>query len=425
MKKNSKLRFDNFFFVLVMLLSLTFDVSGQDSAPSDSGLRNRDKTGKKLDFNETDFGFTTARVGAAFMNDWAWYSQDAKGKAQLDSANVELKDQSKWRDARIFFSGKIKSKRYLEWRVAMMWDGVEEEFTFRETGLIIGMPELSGKIFIGRSKVGFSSSKVENGYACPAIERQPALDPIPIMTDGIRYFGATKKSNLFWSAGISSNLIYGNDSRFMPYEWIVAGRFGGLPLYKPEQNTWIHLGMNFFYAKPVGDKIQVKSRPESNPAPYFIDTKPFDCNKVTAFGPELYFYSGPMMIGSESFVYNYQSKQAGNPAFWGGNILITYNLTGESYPYIKDNAVSYFVEPKKSFFKGGPGCWQVLFTGTIYDTNNDLMPGGNMWKLTGMLNWYPSNDFAIKFMYGYGELDRFGIKGATQYFQTRFQINIM
>ena len=407
------------------LLAAVFYSFGQDQAPPDSPLRNKDTTGKKLDFNETDFGFTTARIGMAFMNDWVWYSQDAEGKAQLDSANVELKNQSKVRDVRIFFSGKIKSKRYLEWRAAMMWDGVEEEFTFRETGLIIGMPELSGKIFIGRSKEGFSTSKVQNGYSCPAIERQPGLDPIPIMTDGIRYFGQTKKSNLFWSLGYNSNLFYGSGSRFMPYDHTVAGRIGWLPLYKPKQSEWIHVGMNFKFSKPDANKIEVKSRPESNPAPYFIDTKTFDCDKVTAFGPELYYYKGPLMIGSETFVYNYRSVQAGNPTFWGGNILLTYNLTGEGYPYIKDNAVSFFVDPKRTLFKGGPGCWQLLFTGTIYDTNDGLMPGGSMWKATGMLNWYPSNDYAIKFMYGYGSLNRFGIKGITQYFQARFQINLM
>jgi phosphate-selective porin OprO and OprP len=410
---------------ILALLIISEELYGQDSAPSDTKLRNNDTTGKKLDFNETDFGFTTARIGMAFMTDWAWYSQDAKSKAQTDTGKLALENQSKIRDVRIFFSGKIKSKRYLEWRAAMMWDGVNEEFTFRETGLIIGMPELSGKIFIGRSKEGFSSSKVQNGYSVPTIERQPALDPIPIMTDGIRYFGQTKKSNLFWSAGYSSNVFYGDESRFMPYKWTVSGRVGWLPLYKPQQHTWIHTGLNFRYAKPINNKIAVTSKPESNPAPNFVDTKTFECDQVTGFGPELYFYKGPLMIGSETFFHNYRSVEAGDPTFWGGNLLITYNLTGESYPYIKDNAVSFFVDPKRSLFKGGPGCWQLLLTGTVYDTNEGLKPGGSMWKLTGMLNWYPSNDYAIKFMYGYGVLDRFGIKGATQYFQARFQINIM
>lgn len=413
-----------FSFILISLISSTAGYS-QDAPPPDDKMRNLDATGKPLDFNEADFGFTTARVGMAFMNDWAWYSQDEKGKEQLDSAGVALDNQSKVRDVRIFFSGKPKSKRYLEWRAALMWDGKEGEFTFRETGLIIGMPELSGKFFIGRSKEGFSLSKVQNGYSAPAIERQPSLDPIPIMTDGIRYFGATKKSNLFWSAGYATNAFYGRHSHFMPYKWTVAGRFGWLPIYKPEQNTWIHAGMNFRYSKPVDEKYQVQSKPESNPAPFFIDTKTFDCDYTTAYGPELYYFRGPLMIGSETFIYNYKSIQAGDPTFWGGNILITYNLTGEPYPYMKDNAVSFFVDPKKSFFRGGPGAWQLLFTATTYNTNNGLQPGGDWWKVTGMLNWYPSNDYAIKFMYGYGVLDRFGFQGATQFFQTRFQINIM
>jgi phosphate-selective porin OprO and OprP len=409
----------------LVLLIISEDLYGQDAPPPDSKQRNLDSTGKPRDFNETDFGFTTARIGMAFMNDWAWYSQDAKGKQQLDTMEAKLENQSKIRDVRVFFSGKIKSKRYLEWRVAMMWDGKEQKFTFRETGLIIGMPELSGKIFIGRSKEGYSSSKVQNGYSAPAIERQASLDPIAIMQDGIRYFGQTKKPNLFWSVGAFTNAFYWRSSAFMLYKNTFAARFGWLPMYKPEQNTWVHLGVSYRTAKPVDDSLQVRSKPESNPAPYFIDTKKFDSERTTAFGPEIYYYRGPLMIGSEINIYKHQSVQAGDPTFWGGNILFTYNLTGEPYPYMKDNAVSFFVDPKRTLFNGGPGAWQLMLTGTIYDTNNGLMPGGKFWKLTSAVNWYPSNDYALKVSYGYGVLDRFDIKGATQFFQARFQINIM
>lgn len=416
----------SFAFVFLLGLLLTSaTIYSQDQAPPDTNLRNKDTTGKKLDFNETDFGFTTARIGMAFMNDWVAYSQDAEGKQQLDSMAADLENQSKVRDVRIFFSGKIKSKRYLEWRVAMMWDGKEEKFTFRETGLIIGMPELSGKIFIGRSKEGYSSSKVQNGYSCPAIERQTSLDPISIMQDGIRYFGQTTKPNLYWSVGAFTNAFYSRSSAFMLYEWTYSARFGWLPLYKPKENTWVHVGLNFRTAKPDNGELQIRSKPESNPAPYFIDTQPFDCDRTTAYGPEFYYYNGPLMLGSEVNIYQHQSIQAGNPTFWGGNILMTYNLTGEPYPYMKDNAVSFFVNPYRTLFNGGPGCWQIMATGTIYNTNDGLMPGGNLWKLTGALNWYPSNDYAIKLAYGYGVLDRFGIQGATQFFQARFQINLM
>jgi phosphate-selective porin OprO/OprP len=68
-----------------------------------------------------------------------------------------------------------------------MYDGAENDLTFRETGLLIGLPELSGNVFIGRSKEGYSLIKAQNGYSTWVNERQMWLDNIPIMTDGIRW----------------------------------------------------------------------------------------------------------------------------------------------------------------------------------------------------------------------------------------------
>lgn len=379
---------------------------------------------KKLDFNEVDWGFTTARLGLAIMNDWAWYSQDVTGKSQMDSANVVLKDSIAFRDVRFFASGKINIKRDVVWKIASMFDGAQNEWTFRETGLLISVPELSGKIFVGRSKEGYSFNKVQNGYSCPGIERQPSLDLIPIMTDGVRYYGDLKKPNLFWSVGAFTNAIYGH-SKFMLYNWTFAGRFGWLPLFKPDENKIVHLGVSYRYSNPDENKINVKSRPESNPAPYFIQTGTFDSDRCSALGGEAYWLKGPLMLGSEVNYYSFHSVQADNPNFWGGNILLTYNLTGEPYPYIKDNATSFFIKPKKSIFENGPGAWQLLLTATIYDTNDGLKPGGKFWKVTSMVNWYLSSNFTVKFMYGYGVLDRFNLEGATQFFQTRFQFQLM
>jgi phosphate-selective porin OprO/OprP len=380
---------------------------------------------KPLDFNEVDWGFTTARLGMAVINDWAWYSQDTKGKAQMDSANIVLPDyDAAIRDVRFFGSGKINTKRYMVWKAAIMYDGALREWTFRETGLLMGLPELSSKVFIGRSKEGYSLNKVQNGYSCPAIERQPSLDLIPIMTDGIRIYGDSKKTNLFWSAGAFTNAIYGH-SKFMLWQYTYSGRFGWLPIYKPTENKILHIGFSGRYARPDQDKIDVKSRPESNPAPYFIQTGSFDCNKSTAVGGELYYFNGPLMIGSEANYYSFQSVQAGNPNFYGANILFTYNLTGESYPYIKDNATSFFIKPNKSFFDHGPGAWQVLLTGTVFNTNDGLKQGGEFWKGTAMINWYLSQNFTMKFVYGYGVLDRFHTQGATQFFQYRLQFQFM
>ena len=48
---------------------------------------------------------------------------------------------------------------------------------------------------------------------------------------------------------------------------------------------------------------------------------------------------------------------------------------------------------------------------------NDLVCG----RLTPMLNWHASDNLRLEISCGYGSLDRFGLVGKTQFFQTRFQ----
>src|SRR6185295_6044054 len=75
------------------------------------------------------------------------------------------------------------------------------EWFVRETGVMINVPELWGNIFIGRTKEGFSMNKVMNGYAGWTMERQMALDVIPILADGIKWLGYLKKQRIFWNVG--------------------------------------------------------------------------------------------------------------------------------------------------------------------------------------------------------------------------------
>jgi phosphate-selective porin OprO and OprP len=42
-----------------------------------------------------------------------------------------------------------------------------------------------------------------------------------------------------------------------------------------------------------------------------------------------------------------------------------------------------------------------------------------------MVNWYLSKVVRFELAYGYGVLDRFGLKGATQFFQMRLQLTLL
>ena len=41
-----------------------------------------------------------------------------------------------------------------------------------------------------------------------------------------------------------------------------------------------------------------------------------------------------------------------------------------------------------------------------------------------MVNWHMSPNVRLEIVYGYGELDRFGVQGGSQFFQTRIQLQL-
>jgi phosphate-selective porin OprO/OprP len=138
-------------------------------------------TGKaiNLDENEKNVGFSTFKVGLGFIYDYVAFSQTNEFKAQMDSANLDPEAQFKVRDFRILASGVFKTKREFSWKFAYMYDGDKDEWLVRESGLTIGVPELAGRFFIGRTKEGYSMVKVMNGHSPWTMERQMAIDAVP------------------------------------------------------------------------------------------------------------------------------------------------------------------------------------------------------------------------------------------------------
>jgi phosphate-selective porin OprO and OprP len=393
----------------------------QDSKVTDEPEVVGDST---ADWNEFDLGFTTFRFGAAFIHEYAAYQQNANGKEQMNLANVQLNNKFEFRDFRFFANGRLRRNRNLIWKIAAMKDAVTEGWVFRETGLLIGVPKWHSEFFVGRSKEGYSLVKVENGYSVWSNERQMSLDLIPIMNDGIRWYGYLPKSRLFWSLGAFTDGIDENN-RFATWDHQVSGRFGWNPIYSDATGELIHLGINARYAKPDEGQIRVRSKPESSPAPYFIDTGVFASDHSTAVGWEAYYRKGAFMANSEGNSYSFHSAQAGNPRYLGGDVEAVYVFTGEIRKYLSTNSVFWFVEPQKSVFQGGPGAWEYAFRYSSFNLNEGLQPGGRFWKLTSTLNWYLSSYVRLEAVYGYGVLDRFNLNGATQFFQTRFQFQIL
>jgi phosphate-selective porin OprO and OprP len=101
---------------------------------------------------------------------------------------------------------------------------------------------------------------------------------------------------------------------------------------------------------------------------------------------------------------------------------LTWLPTGEIRSYQTRGGFFNQVSPKRPVFDGGPGAWELVARLSYSDLDSGPVRGGTFWRFTPMLNWYMSDNVRLEFAYGYGSLDRFGLVGKTQFFQTRVQL---
>ena len=198
-----------------------------------------------------------------------------------------------------------------------------------------------------------------------------------------------------------------------------------MPFYEKENSKLMHIAANLSYAKPLDGQITLKSRPESNPTPILLNTGKFQTEKSSHLGGEIYYSNKRFMIGSEFMWHNFYSKLSDNHSYFGGHVVISYFFTNNIRPYATKGSIYGFVPVKKSVFKGGWGEWEGVLHLSTYSLNDRSIKGGGFWKITPMVNWYLNKIIRLEFVYGYGVLDRYNLKGGVHFFQSRIQFTLM
>ncbi|HEU5258869.1 MAG TPA: porin [Vicinamibacterales bacterium] len=373
-----------------------------------------------ITFNEFNGDTVTFRVGGGFLYEFAAYSQDEQSKEQF-----ALFPEWKVRDARIVFKGSFKgAKRTTTWSTGLMWDVPTQKFLFRETGVMFEVPEIWGNIFVGRTKEGISLNKVMVGYAGWTMERTPISDAaIPILADGIKWLGWVPKKHLLWNFGVYGDWL-SEGQTFSTYAHQVDGRIAWVPMESETKGRVLHLGLNLRFGKPDDNKLQLRSRPEVFEAPFFVDTGTFAANSTKLAGIEAYYRPGPLLVGSEYYFLKADAPASGNPLVNGGNVVMSWLPTGETRVYNTKGGYFNQISPLRPVFQGGPGAWEIVTNFSYINLDSGAIQGGKFWRFTPMVNWHLSDNVRLEMTYGYGSLDRFGLVGKTQFFQTRIQLQL-
>jgi phosphate-selective porin OprO and OprP len=416
--------------LLLLLLVFTGLSSGQtsDAVKLDSTLDKTMEAGeatvaepkrKMVRWNEYEGKFFTIRAGAGFLYEVAAYAQDEQSKQQF-----ELEPESKVRDFRFLLKGRLKFKRPVTWTAGIMYDGPTDSWLFRETGIMVAVPELRGHLFIGRTKEGFSLNKVMTGYAGWTMERATISDAtVPILGDGVKWLGYVPELHLLWNFGYFID-SYNARQSFSTYDHQFVARVAWVKMLSETDHKLLHIGFNGRSGAVDEDLLQIRSRPEAFPAPYFLDTGKFQAFTTNMAGWEIYYRSGPWIFGTEYWGQKVDSPEGGDPLFHGGDVVVTWLITGETRAYNTVGGYFKAVSPAKTVFEGGWGAWEAVLRLSYIDLDSGKISGGKFWRITPMVNWHLSDQLRLEFAYGYGTLDRFQRTGITHFFQSRLQIQI-
>ncbi|MFL5785045.1 MAG: OprO/OprP family phosphate-selective porin [Bacteriovoracaceae bacterium] len=405
-------------FLFLLTIGAVFSAFAQekdiDAAQSDESH----STNQDVKWNEFDLGPITMRLGGGVGVDSARYFQDDTSKKQMALDNVTA-----LRDLRVLLKGRFNFAPRWSYTLGYMYDGAQDDWRFRQTGLMMDVPEWNGNLFIGRTKEGFSSNKAMVGYYIWTQERSAANEAfLPILADGVKWTGRLSENKVIYNLGLYKETLTAYESYDKNNEIGVA-RGVWLPMYSEEDKRVLHLAVEGRYGTAKNGTLQFRSKPESFPAQdYAVDTGKFKAHSNTIGGVEAYWSPGPLMFGMEYYWNKVNSPSTGNPLFHGGEIFTAYLLTGEIRKYNKKGGYFEAVSPARSVFSGGPGAWEFVLRASYADLDDRKIDGGRFSKITPMMNWYLSDNLRLEFVYGYGELDKNGSHGTLQMVSSRIQL---
>jgi len=385
------------------------DSQGAGGASADPPAR------RLVKWNEYEGPFVTLRASAGIILDAGAFTQDEESRQQFD-----LQPDSQVRDFRVMLNGRIKTSRAITWSAGFMYDSTNDEWLVRQTGVMIAVPELSGHVFVGRSKEGISLNMVMVGYAGWTMERSTTVvATVPLLADGIKWMGHLPRRRLLFNLGWYTDVLSEGQS-FSSYDQQFVARVGYLPILE-EKGTVLHVALAGRYGLVNDRTLRLRSRPELNVAPYFVETESFAARDTRMVQGEVYYRPGPWLIGMEYSVQKVDALELPDPLFHGGDAVVSFMITGETRKYNTVGGYFLAVSPHRTVFEGGPGALEAVLRLSYIDLDDGPIRGGRFWRLTPMVNWYLSDHLRLELAYGVGQLDRFGLIGTTQFLQSRLQ----
>jgi phosphate-selective porin OprO/OprP len=200
-----------------------------------------------------------------------------------------------------------------------------------------------------------------------------------------------------------------------------------LPLWRPDDKFYWHVGGAMSHRDPVEDSVQIRIRSNVRNAPFpllplLVNTGLIEAKSQDLFNLETAAVWGPLTFQAEytanllhdANVAATPTKPAGPPQgtlfFQGYYAEAMWLVTGESRTW--NNKFFYFnrVSPLRPlrFRPGsgasGPGAWELAVRFSHLDTSNKAVRAGVINSVTLGVNWYLNTNAKIQCNYDYAQI---------------------
>ena len=257
------------------------------------------------------------------------------------------------------------------------------------------------------------------------MERSIIFDTLPCYNLGIMLSQAPFEKRMTWAAGYFKDGGPNDRNDFGDQgdaDHALTGRVTGLPWYEEDGRHLLHLGVSGSWrAVERGETVQLRARPEANLAERLLDTGAIKgADEKVYEGGELALVYGPFSFQSEYMAVNVNTTSE-DYGFSGWYAFVSYFLTGEHRPYVKDSGAFGRIKPKRDFVLGeGPGAWEVALRYSTADFNDGSVQGGELQDVTFGVNWYLNSVAHLMFNYILANVED---AGQTDIFQMRLSVD--
>lgn len=368
-------------------------------------------------------------IGAAAMvlDRMNWLDQDADSRSQEGIGDLDGFDGGEIRGLRFGAVGTINFEKPWVWTIFAATHAFDQGFDSRDDDDLtlfdarLDIPLWTKSSFsIGKQKEPISMARLMSLAFNPQQERSAVLDALlPSRNTGIVMAGTLFDDNVTLAGGAFNNwLDKDQPNSFSDNATQYVGRATWVPWSSSNESTLLHLGGGLRHSN-AKEGAFVATEPEFNQSPDFVNTGFFEADEVTTYQLEASLRSGPFWLHGEYVHGDIDAPHLGDPDVDGFEVTASWVATGEVRNYNRRNGIFGKVPISRTVNQNGWGAWEYSVRYSNLDANDAGLAGGDMDIWSAGVNWWLSPYMNVNFNYRYITLDRDGVRGTSQGFNSR------